>query len=159
MKEKGIFNITKLLAIIIVLLIVILVAATITLPSASKAREKAFRLEATNAVEGAENAIKKYKDNELTINNDTNSCRDTIKYCFTVKELSRLDLYKGDSSKFKGKIEIYYDDESNHEYNVFFRKNDEFRIIGGFRKSYTEFGVLSIQMWNEDYEACNCENN
>ena len=149
------FTLFELFA-MICLLASIIITTTVTFPKFTRSREQAFRVEATRVVEDTEEAIKRIKDKKLQITNDDNSCNLGEKYCFTVKELIDLELYDGNPKNFSGKVEIDY---TNPEptYNVFFKKNDEFKIIYGFRKSYIDFGKLSQDNWLNEFETCNCE--
>ena len=151
------FTFIELISLIIIIAFIVIIAISCALPKTDEAREKAFRVEATKIVEAAEQAVNKSKEGSLEINNDAKSCKKNNMYCFSVSELINKQLYSGSSSNYSGKIIIDYEDENKPGYSVYFKKNDEFKIIGGFRSSYIDFGVLSVQMWNDDYETCNCD--
>ena len=153
--KKTKFTLFELIA-IICLLASAIITTTVTFPKFSRSREQAFRVEATRIVENTEEAIAKYKDKKLQIKNDENSCVVGEKYCFSVNELINQKLYKEKKKTFSGKVEIDFS-ENEPTYNVFFKKNDEFKIIKGFRKSYLDHGLLSDEVWLEEYEKCNCE--
>ena len=56
MKNRKGFTLIELLAVIVVLAIVMVLATTTVLPYMTKAKEKAFRIEATSVVQAAKNA-------------------------------------------------------------------------------------------------------
>lgn len=149
------FDLFELFA-IICLLASLIITVTVTIPKFTRSREDAFRVEATRVIENTEEAIQRINNKKLSIENDSNSCQNEKKYCFTVKKLIELELYDGNPKHFSGKVEIDYTD-TEPAYTVFFKKNDEFKIIYGFRKSYIDFGQLSNDPWEEEYEICNCE--
>ena len=145
----------SLVSIVVVFFVAIIVLLSLSINKASEVREQAFRKEATNVVESANKAIKKYNENTLTFTNNENVCKKDKVFCFTVKYLIDNKLYDGNENMFSGKIEI---DTSKNDsaYSVYFKKGDEFKIIGGFRSDYTKHGTLSIATWNSDYETCTC---
>lgn len=146
------FTFVELISLIVIVAIIVIIAVSFALPKTRESREKAFRVEATNIVKAAEKAVKK-----LNINESDSSCKINNKYCFTVKDLIKYKLYDGNPKYYSGKVEIDYGNSEYPIYAVYIKKNDEFKIIDGFRSDYTEFGILSIYNWNEDYEKCNCE--
>jgi len=158
MKNKKGFTLVELLAVIVVLAIVMVLATTTVLPYMGKAREEAFRLEATNVVKSAESAVDLYSLGEIKLKNNANSCKNSEKntICFTVNELIDLALYEGDKDVYSGSVTIDLTDTKIPSYLLYFKKNDEFKIIGGTHKDYNENGVLSNDDWKEDYGKCNC---
>ena len=155
MKRK--FSLLELIAITIIVSFFIVLALVSALPAASKAREQAFRVESTKIVESAESAVKKISNKELEIEESDNYCRKDNKYCLTIRALIDTNNYDSVNSNYSGKVIVYLAD-NNTKYEVYIKKANEFKIIGGFRNNYKEHGVLSIQNWNEDYEKCICEN-
>ena len=63
-------------------------------------------------------------------------------------------LYDGDSERYVGKV-IF--DKVNDSYELYLKKNDEFRIIAGSSTDYTKSGILAREEWKEDYEICECQ--
>ena len=150
------FSKITLLSIIVILVIVIIGILTISLNDSLDVREKAFRVESTKIVKSAEEAINKYNNGSITVNNNDSSCKINSKYCFTIAELVNLGIYSNSNSGYSGKIEIYENGDAAN-YSVYVRKGNEFKIIGGFRRDYTKYGVLSPENWKDEYESCSCE--
>ena len=161
MNKKG-FTLIELLAVIVVLAIVLVLAVSTVLPLGNEAREKALRLEATNAVESAETAYNTYKLGEFKFTeNATDKCYNssTKTMCFTVASLIDLgyyDLEDDDKENFKGKVVLDLTDSKNPSYTLYFKKNDEFRFVGLKRKNFTKKGELDNDAWQESYENCSC---
>ena len=152
------FTLIELIAVVVLLGMSIIIMSTITLPKMTNSREKAFRVETTKIVKATEKAIKDYKLSKFVVQNNSDSCAIDERYCFSIKELVNLRYYDGNINHYSGKIEAYKSDDKL-SYSVYVKKNDEFKIIAGYREDYTENGLLSIESWNEDYEECNCELN
>ncbi len=148
------FSFVELISLIVIIAVVVMFAISCALPKTREARESAFRLEATKMVAAAEKAVFNNKEGKLKIENNKNSYKSDDIYCFTVKDLMDRELYSGNKKYYSGKVLIDYTDKDDPQYTVYFKKNDEFKIIGGFRKDYSDYGVLSVQTWNEDYESC-----
>ena len=158
MKEKR-FTLIELLAVIVVLAIVMVLAVTNVLPMMSQSREKAFRIEATNAVQYAEDAFQLYKLNAIKLNTDSKkSCKnDEIKkMCFTIDELIDLQLYQVDKGIFSGHVDIDISDENRPKFTLYFKKNDEFRIVNQTFNSFVDNGTLDNAAWDESYNSCSC---
>ena len=143
--------------IIVLAVVFIVVGATVTLPRMSKARENAFRVEATRVIESATKALEKANDKELQITNSDNMCQVGNRVCFTVKELITLGLYDGKEKDYSGRVDMDVSNPERVQYALFFKKNDEFKIIGGIMKNYTTNGHLSRYAWNDEFEKCTCE--
>lgn len=158
MKNNNGFTLIELLAVIIVLAIVTVLGATTVLPYMSKARENAFRIEATEIVNSAKEALHLYDLSQIKLKNNTASCKkaNTNEYCFTVAELINLGIYDGDAGTFSGKIEANLVNSTAPIYTLYFKKNDEFKIIGENRENYKDYGNLSLATWEDEYSACNC---
>lgn len=154
LNNKGL-TLIEIVSIIVVLAAVIIIAATITLPKMSTARDQAFRLEATKMVEASKEAIKRVEKEEINVSNNEESCHYENKYCFTVKYLSDNNLYIDNNKGYTGKIEVVTD-SGKPMYILYFKKNDEFKIIGGTREHYENDKIITADMWQEEYEKCNC---
>lgn len=143
-------DIVKLLAIIVILLVFILalVGTSLTL---SSSREDAFRTEANKILDATSIVI---SDN-LELTNDAKSCKvDDSSYCITVDYLTDNKLYSEGDNTYTGKV-IYNIEKETHE--LYLKKNDEFKIIGGLSKNYNKSGTLSYEEWLEEYSICECE--
>ena len=161
MNKNG-FTLIELLAVIVVLAIVATWAISSVLPLGTEAREKAFRLEATNGVESAEKAKETYDLGGLKLETtNVNSCYNpsTKIMCFTVSSLVDLqyyDLDAEDKETFKGRVDINLTDRKKPVYTLYFKKNDEFRFVGLTTKNYTKHGDIDNASWDEKYETCTC---
>lgn len=153
--NKG-FTLIELLAVIIVLAIVMVLAATTVLPYMSTAREDAFRLEATNVITSAQNAIDLYNLKEIKLKNNENSCKKDNTICFSVSELIDLGIYEGDKNVYSGSVIVDLTNSKIPSYTLYLKKNDEFKIVGGTHKNYKDNGVMSSENWSENYEKCSC---
>ena len=161
MNKKG-FTLIELLAIIAVLAIVIILAISILLPVGTEAREKSFRLEANNVIDGTAKALKDYKEEKIKLDeSSTDKCynSETKNMCFTISSLIDLgyyDLEDGIKDNFKGKVIINLTDSENPTYTLYFKKNDEFRFVGLKYKDYSNDGELDNDDWEASYESCTC---
>lgn len=161
MNKKG-FTLIELLAIIVLLAIVIILALSVLLPVGTEAREKSFRLEATNVIEGTEKALKDYNSEKITIDeNSTDKCynNETKNMCFTISSLIDLGYYDLEDEikeNFKGKVILDLTDSNNPTYALYFKKNDEFRFVGLKFKDYSNDGELDNDDWDASYESCSC---
>ena len=154
--KKG-FTLIELLAVILILAIVTLIGFTTMSTYTKSAREDAFRIEATEVVKGAKDALDLYNLNKISLKNNEASCKKSSnEYCFTVAELINLGIYDGDSETFTGKVIISLNDNAA-TYTLFFKKANEFKIINGFREDYKNYGTLSLEPWEEEYNKCICE--
>ncbi len=159
MKDKRGFTLIELLAVIVVLAIVMVLAVTTVLPMMGQSREKAFRIEATNAVKYAGDAYDLFNLGEIDINKDsTKSCYNstTNKMCFTIDELIDLQLYQVDKGIFLGKVDIDLTNRNQPIYTLYFKKNDEFRIVGEQFNTYVDYGELNNAAWDNKYNSCTC---
>ena len=160
MKNKKGFTLIELLAVIVVLAIVMVLAVTTVLPYMNNAREEAFRIEATSLVDAAEKAKDLYTLNQVTIENsatNVDSCSSTNKICFTVKKLIDLGIYEGDVNSYSGKVEITNISSKTPTYTSSIKKNNEFKIIAGTAKDYTNKDTsLSTAEWKDEYAKCTC---
>ena len=160
MNKKG-FTLIELLAIIALLAIVIILALSILLPVGTEAREKSFRLEATNVIKGTENALKDYNSEKIALDeSSTDKCynNETKSICFTISSLIDLGYYNlddGIKENFKGKVILDLTD-NNPTYTLYFKKNDEFRFVGLKYKDYSSNGELDNDDWEASYESCSC---
>ncbi|MBQ7031160.1 MAG: type II secretion system protein [Bacilli bacterium] len=161
MKNRKGFTLIELLAVIVVLAIVMVLATTTVLPYMTKAREKAFRIEATSVVQAAKNAYDLYNLNQIKLyENNAPSCRNGGWVCFTVEELINLGLYTGDKNEYSGSVYINdrYD-KINPEYELYLKKGNEYAIIGQTEENYNEYGTLdSVEDWEDRFSStCNCD--
>ncbi len=97
--NKG-FTLIELLAVIVVLAIVMLLAMSTILPYMNKARESAFAVEATAAVEAASNEMTmiaigthRHGDANLPTGDEANYKQITGGYCFSLKKLVDLSWW------------------------------------------------------------------
>lgn len=100
--KKG-FTLIELLAVIVVLAIVMVLAATTVLPYMADARKEAFALEANTLKDSASQAVSliaigSVKDNYTSTTDGG--------YCFTVKQLKDLGLFKKDNDDYKGVVVV-----------------------------------------------------
>ena len=155
MKAKKGFTLIELLAVIVVLTIITLIGFTTMSTYTKKAREDAFRIEATEIVNGVKDAVSLHDINKINIKNDNASCQKSgsDKYCFTIAELIKLGIYDGNSEMFTGKVLANSEDSS---YTLYLKKGNEFKIIGGFREDYKNYGTLSLEPWKDEYSSCDC---
>ena len=162
MNNKKGFTLIELLAVIVVLAIVATLAISSMLPLGTEAREKAFRLEATNAVKSAKSAKETYDLGNLNLDStNTDSCYNstTKKMCFTIASLIDLGYYnldEDDKETFKGHIDIDLANSKKPKYTLYFKKNDEFRFVGLEHTNYDKNGEIDNDVWNESYESCSC---
>lgn len=152
-KENSKF--IKLIGITIVLLLIVIIAL-LAMPRMNEAREKAFRVEATRVVDAAKVAIKQYDNGKFKLSDNSLSCRKGTNYCFTISELEKLGFYKSSNDDYVGKVVI---DVANTtpQYYLYLKRSTDLKIIGGFREDYINMGTISIEMWEDSYETCNCE--
>ena len=139
-------NLPLLISIVVLVFLMVLVGISSSLTLHST-REEAFRVEANKILASSKKAVKKV---EILDN-----CKiDDDRYCFTVGNLIDNKLYVGDSDKYIGKV-IY--DKKNNSYELYLKKNDEFKIIAGSSTDYTKSGILAIEEWKENYRICECD--
>ncbi len=161
MKKNG-FTLIELLAVIVVLAVVMVMATTTVLPYMSTAREDAFRLEASEAVNSASDVLNLYNLGEVKITDTDKSnkkaCMNTTdkKACFTIEYLIDTGNYKAEKKTFSGKIEINLADKSNPAFTLYFKKNDEFKLINQTARDFSNNGLLSTDEWQESYAQCDC---
>lgn len=154
--NKG-FTLIELLAVIVVLAVVIAIATTNVLPSMNIAREAAFRTETTLAVKNTKEAYLNYTLGSIKINNDTKSCVNDKKVCFTIDELIRVGASALKQDSYKGKIEINLENGKEVSYRVFLKKADEYWFMNEPFSDFSKNGDLNKGTWNEDAETCSCE--
>ncbi len=168
MKNNTGFTLIELLAVIVVLAIVMVLATTTVLPYMSTAREDAFRIEASNAVEAADMVMNLYTLGEYKFvgegQDKINTSDGTTTACFTIQRLIDVSAYSGGNSAsedeeaeptFSGKVIIETKDKKK-SYTLYFKKNDEFKIIDGKTKDYTnkDIALQNIENWEDDYSKC-----
>jgi len=157
MKNNRGFTLIELLAVIVVLAIVMVLAATTVLPYMGDARENAFKIEATNVVTAAESAKDLYAIGKVSMNADsTKSCTAGTTMCFTVDELISLGIYEADAATFYGKVVISNYNTNTPTYTLHLKKNDEFSIIGGTGKDYSDYSGTLTGTWPADGATCSC---
>lgn len=150
-KKEG--ELIKLIAIIVILLTFIVIAIGSVL-QLSSSREDAFRTEANKVLKASDKAIDKIVDGKLQLTNDKDSCKiDESRYCFSVDYLLNNKLYSNDSNSYIGKV-ITSDKTKDKE--LYLKKNDEFKIIGGSSTNYKRSGTLSLFEWKENHSICEC---
>lgn len=142
-------NLPLLISIVVLVFLMVLVGISSSLTLHST-REEAFRVEANKILASSKKAVKKVE----ILDNEDNCKIDDNRYCFTVKNLIDNKLYAGDSDKYIGKV-IY--DKKNNSYELYLKKNDEFKIIAGSSTDYTKSGILAIEEWKENYRICECD--
>ena len=162
MKNRKGFTLIELLAVIVVLAIVMVLATTTVLPYMTKAREKAFRIEATSVVQAAKNAYDLYNLNQIKLyDNNAPSCKNSAWICFTVEELIDLGIYTGDKNEYKGMVYIHNggDYKINPVYELYLKKGNEYAIIGQIKENYNDSGEIDdIADWDDSYSSsCNCD--
>lgn len=139
----------KLVAIVVVFATFIIMAISGTL-SMTSTREDSFRTEANKVLKASKDAY----DKKLDIKGDTKSCKiDDNRVCYSIDYLIDNDLYKADKETFIGKV-IY--DASNESYELYLKKNDEFKIIAGSSTDYQKSGTLTVEEWKEEHSLCEC---
>ena len=160
MKNNKGFTLIELLAVIVVLAIVMVLATTTVLPYMSTAREDAFRIEASNAVEAADMAMNLYTLGDYTFSNDdtdslTTSEDGTKTACFTIQKLIDISAYNADKETFDGKVIVKTKDKTK-SYTLYFKKNEEFKIIGGETNNYNnkDIALQNTENWTDDYSEC-----
>jgi len=149
MNNKKGFTLIELLAVIVVLAIVTVIATQSILPFMSNARPDAFRVEATELMNGAENAIELYSLGEIDLKNNTASCKKGNEICFTVKELIDLGIYKDKTGTFSGKVLIDITNKTSPSYKLYFQKGAEFNITGGTETDYVNNGTINDGGWSD----------
>ena len=155
MNKNG-FTLIELLAVIVVLAIVTALAMTTVLPLGGEAREKAFRVEATNAIKSATTAYEMYNLGQIKLDNSsTDKCYNstTKNMCFTIDSLIDLGYYDMEKGTFTGSVII---NTSNDEYTLNLKKNDEFHFVGYNFKDYSKQGEINNEDWQETYNSCSC---
>ena len=157
MEKKANSSLIKPMYVLLLIIVFILIGSTVMLPRMNKAREDAFRVEATKVIKSASEALKKVQKSELQMVNNDKMCQIGNKMCFTVKELIRLGLYDGKESDYSGRVDLDITNSEKTQYGLYFRKNDEFKIIGGIMKDYTTNGILSKDSWKQEFDKCTCE--
>ena len=155
--KKG-FTLIELLAVIVILAIITVIGITTILPYMQDARERAFKIEATNVVNAAKKAMDLISLDQLSVDSTgTESCKNAAgtTYCFTVEKLINLGIYTtGDKNAFSGKIIVTPSNAS--PYNLYLKKNDEFKITGSTFENYTDINLPSSGDWASAYESCTC---
>jgi hypothetical protein len=152
--KKNIVKHLFVISLFVLLLIIVIISSLLS--EASKSREKAFRSEATKIVNAAKKAVEKINKDVFVFGEGNTSCRYNQLFCFTIEDLVKMDLYDGDFKQYIGKIEVDAVDPFNIKYNLFFKKNNEFKIIRGIHKDYIDKGIMSIEPWKEEYSTCTC---
>ena len=142
-------NLPLLISVVVLVFLMVLVGISSSLTLHST-REEAFRVEANKILASSKKALKKVE----ILQNEENCKIDDNRYCFTVGNLIDNKLYAGDSDKYIGKV-IY--DKKNNSYELYLKKNDEFKIISGSSTDYTKSGILAIEEWKENYRICECD--
>ena len=134
MNKKNQLPLLISVVIIVFMFVLVGISSALTL---NTNREKAFRTEANKVLKASVDASKR----KIKIENTTEACK------------VDNDLYDGDINKYSGKV-IY--DSKNKSYELYFKKADEFRIIGGSSNDYNKVGILARESWQEDYTICTC---
>jgi len=156
MKNNKGFTLIELLAVIVVLAIVMVLATTTVLPYMSDARQNAFKIEASNVISAVDNAKDLYNIGKIKMNSNAKiSCATATKICFNVDELINLGIYEGDKNSYDGKITVANYNTPTPTYELYLKKNDEFKILGGTLKDYTN-ASLSTGDWAASYTECSC---
>jgi hypothetical protein len=153
MKQKKQISIIKLLTICLLFLIIIIFFVLI---ENNKARENAFRAEASKVINAATEAVSKVNNENLVFSEENTSCRYNQLFCFTIEDLIKMGLYDGDEKQYSGKVLVNAVDPYNVSYNLYFKKNNEFKIVRGPHKDYSGKGVVNPEPWKEEYSICTC---
>lgn len=158
MKNNKGFTLIELLAVIVVLAIVTVLATRSVLPFMSSARVDAFRIEASNVIKSAEDAVDLYTIQQIKLKNNTLSCIKDNVLCITVEELINLGLYDGDKESFSGKVLVNISNLKSPSYTLYFQKNSEFNINGGTEKDYVNNGTVNNGGWTSSngQSVCSC---
>lgn len=139
----------KLVAITVVFATFIIMAISGTL-SMTSTREDSFRTEANKVLKASKEAY----ENKIDITEDTKSCKiDDNRVCYSIDYLIESGIYEADKDTFIGKV-IY--DNSNESYELYLKKNDEFKIIAGSSTDYQKSGTLTVEEWKEEHSLCEC---
>lgn len=147
-------NLPLLISVVVLVFLMVLVGVSSALTLTST-REDAFRIEATNVLKASKEATRKLEDEKIKLLNNSQNCQvDENRYCYTISYLVNNKLYDGDSERYVGKV-IF--DKENVSYELYLKKNDEFRIIAGSSTDYTKSGILAREEWKEEYEICECQ--
>ena len=147
-------NLPLLISVVVLVFLMVLVGVSSALTLTST-REDAFRIEATNVLKASKDATRKLEDEKIKLLNNSQNCQvDENRYCYTISYLVNNKLYDDDSERYVGKV-IF--DKENVSYELYLKKNDEFRIIAGSSTDYTKSGILAREEWKEEYEICECQ--
>ena len=102
-----------------------------------------------------------YNLNKLDIGNDNNSCIKENIMCFTVEKLIDLGLYKGDKSKYTGKVELNIENETNISTALYFQRENDFNIVSSyvsdFSKNKEEIKNGGFSGNVSEYTICSCD--
>ena len=115
LNNKG-FTLVELLAVIVVLAVVMVLATTTVLPYMTKSTKNAFAIEANGAIDAAQNAISLISvgtislptnDEDFNKSETTEGGVTTTTYCFSLKKLVELGIWKKDLDDVTGDNPIY----------------------------------------------------
>lgn len=154
LKEKKGFTLIELLAVLIVLGIILVLGITTVLPYLKKSREKTFRIEATEVVNSAKEAFRLLDLNQISLKNNTASCKNENYYCFSVTELIDLGIFDGDKDTFSGTVYYQPNYLDNPLYMLNLNKNYEFILLSTPGESHYESSIGG--KWHTSYEECDC---
>lgn len=154
MNKKG-FTLIELLAVIVVLAIVVLIGATTVLPYMRDARQRAFRVEATNVLRAAQKAYELEQLGKITVSDyekDWCIARNGEHY-YTVVMLRQLGIYENKNDSLVGRVSIIANGSNNYSFKLWLKKGAEFRIIEGTESEYIDHGTLSTSAWDDSYSV------
>lgn len=159
MKNNSGFTLIELLAVIVILGVIMVIGTSSVLPLMGEAREKTFRLTATNVIKDSIDSKDLYSTGILSIENDNDSCVNvsTKKMCFTINKLSSVKGSDLNENGYYGKVEIINYTDNNPTYKLYLRRGFEFRIVGEEFTDYTRNGTIDSTNWEDSFETCSCE--
>lgn len=127
------------------------------MPQMNSARENAFKIEALTILESSKSTINKLiKSSEISVNNNTSSCKKDNTYCFSLNELKKLGLYKSGNESYIGKVEIDLVDVDNPQYILYLKKSEDLKMMFASTKNFANMASVPVINWTEEYELCNC---
>ncbi len=169
--KKG-FTLIELLAVIVVLAIVMVLATTTVLPLMNDAKKNSFAIEATDAINAATDlvtilplntiSLDPYSSKPADYNLTPNAAAGTRTYCFSLKLLAEVGIYKKDISYFngttpeyEGRVKVIENLNTNQYTYELEMRNANFEITGGKTSSYTGKDVKPKGTNTNPKFACN----
>lgn len=152
MSKKG-FTLIELLAVIMILAILVLIGATTVLPYMRDARQRAFRVEATNVLRAAQKAYELEQLGKITVDEYPKDwcINSNGEHYYSVDMLRNLGIYENKNVSLVGRVSIVDNGNNNYSYKLWLKKGAEFKIIEGTESEYIDHGTLSTGAWSDDY--------